>query len=279
MNTRISGLQIANIAAYIVTLMVNFLSQSASALGVSLFPTTIAALGESRAIFFLPAGYVFAIWGVIYLGLGAYVIYQGRPSQRQNPIIGKIGWWFVLSSIGNVTWLILFLNNQVALSTVAMLVILVSLLAIYLRLGIGRAAVSRGERWAVHVPFSIYLGWITVATVANISAMLYDAGNVTAFLGISADVWAVIMMSIAAVIALAMVFTRGDAAFALVVVWALLGIYARPFNTPVFEALSALNAGLVDGAALLLAVAIAAGIGVRWFLSRRRPAQLTAQPA
>ena len=276
---RISVLQFANITAFIITLIFNFLSQSASVLGLELFPYTVAELGEARGVFFLPAGYVFAIWGVIYLGLAAYVIYQGRPSMREDSIQERIGWWFVASSIGNVTWLVLFVNNRIYLSTVAIVLILVSLLAIYLRLDIGRRQVSRAEFWVVHIPFSIYLGWVSVATIANIAAALYDAGNMTALLGIGADVWTAIMMVIAAVLALAMIFTRRDVAFPLVVVWALVGIYARPFNTAVFEPVADLDIDLVNTTALVLAVVIAAAViaflFLRWQGASRQVARQT----
>jgi hypothetical protein len=266
-----------NILAYVATLVVNFLSQSSSVLGIRPFPNTVAELGESRALFFLPAGYVFSIWGIIYLGLGAYVIYLGRAAQRDNPMIDKIGWWFLISSIGNITWLALFLYDLVAVSTIAMFVILVSLIMIYLRLGIGRTPVSSRERWFVHIPFSIYLGWITVATVANIAAMLYVGGSVNSFLGITADVWAVIMMLVATALALILLFTRRDIAYALVVVWAVFGIYARPFDTPVFDPVAGLNAGLVDTTALIVPLVILGAIGVFWFTRRKTgPAARTA---
>ncbi|HRE47587.1 MAG TPA: hypothetical protein PLD47_07680 [Aggregatilineales bacterium] len=108
---------------------------------------------------------------------------RGVPPQRENPIIGKISGWFILSSVGNIAWLFLSLANQTAISTLAMLVILVSLIIIYLRLGIWRGGGSSREGWLVHTSFSIYLGWITVATVANIAAALYDAGVVTLLWG------------------------------------------------------------------------------------------------
>ncbi len=270
---RFSTLQLANIGAFIVTLVINFFSQSASAFGLELFPNTVAELGESRAIFFLPAGYVFAIWGIIYLGMAAFIVYQGRPSQRENPLIARVGWWFVLSCVGNSVWLILFLNNQVVASTAAILLLFVSLLAIYLRVGIGRTAVNSTVRWSVHIPFSIYLGWVSVATVANIAAALYVSGSVTSFAGITADVWAVILMLIATGLALAMLFTRNDIAYALVIVWAVLGIYVRPFDTAVFEALAALNAGIVNAAAIILPVLILGAIGAFIALSQRRRSQ------
>ncbi|MCA9887181.1 MAG: tryptophan-rich sensory protein, partial [Anaerolineae bacterium] len=210
----LNALKIANVVAYILTLFMNFLSQTASRLGLDIFQYTVAELGESRAIFFLPAGYVFAIWGVIYLGLAAFLVYQYR-GQHGDEVVEKIGWWFVLSCVGNITWLYLFLNDQIAISTIAILLILVSLIAIYLRLGISRA-VSRALKWAVHIPFSIYLGWVSVATVANIAAALYAAGNEMMLFGITADVWTVIMMAIAAVLGLLMLYLRGDIAYALV---------------------------------------------------------------
>lgn len=257
---RLSTLQIVNIVAFILTVIVNFLSQSASVLGISAFPQTVAQLGESRGVFFLPAGYVFAIWGVIYIGLAAFVIYLGRPSERDNPLTVKIGWWFALSCVGNIAWLILFLNNQIAASTVAMLVILGSLLRIYLRLDINRAHTSSIRRWTVFIPFSIYLGWISVATIANISAWLYDTGSAQAFLSIGADVWAVVMMLIATIIAVLVLYMRRDIAFPLVVVWALVGIYARPFDTPVYSVVASLNGGMVHTSALVLAIVIAVAV-------------------
>lgn len=247
---KLSKLQIANIVALVLTLIMNGLSQT------SLFPNTVGDLGESRAIFFLPAGYVFAIWGVIYTGLTAYVIYQARPSKNDSGVVNRIGWWFVASSVANITWLFLFLFDLVWLSLVAMLGILFVLITIYVNLGIGTRPVTRAEKWLVHVPFSTYLGWISVATIANVSTALYTSGFVTSFVGINADIWASVMMAIAAVLAFIMLYLRRDVAYALVIVWATYGINARPFDTNLYEVLSNLNAGLVNTVALSVAVIV-----------------------
>lgn len=252
---RLTLLQIGNIVALVLVLIMNGLSQAPD-----LFPNTVGQLGESRAIFFLPAGYVFSIWGVIYIGLIGFAIYQVRRVGVENEVPQRVGPWFIISSIGNITWLVLFLYDQVWLSTVAMLVILFSLIMIYLRLGIGRRAVGWQERWAVHIPFSIYLGWISVATVANFSAALYVSDQVTTFLGINADIWAVVMMAVAGVLAAAMLLTRRDIAYALVVVWALVGINVRPFDTDVFSILAGLDINLVNSAALVVAGVIGVGV-------------------
>jgi hypothetical protein len=245
-----------NIIAYVVTLVINFLSQAGPGSGIELFPNTVQDLANSRAVLFLPANYVFGIWGLIYTALGAYVIYQALPSQRSSRVHSAIGWWFIVTCAANSIWLVLFLYDLVAASTLAMLALLGALIVIYLRLGIGRAAVSRGEYWAVHFGFSVYLGWITVATVANIATALYQAGAETSFLGIPADLWTLAVMAVAALIAGAMLLRHRDVAFAGVVVWALIGIFARPFTTEVYAIVSDQNVLLVNQGALVIAVVV-----------------------
>lgn len=252
--TRTRILQVLNLVALIATLIMNFVSQS------DLVPNTVGQLGESRAIFFLPAGYVFAIWGVIYIGLIGFVIYQMRPVAVEHGVVDRVGIWFIVSSIANSVWVILFVYNYVWVSTVVIVILLLSLIMIYRNLGIGVRVVDWQEQWAAHIPFSVYLGWVSVATVANIAAALYENGAQMSFLGINADLWAAIMMAVAAVLAFGMLYFRRDLAYALVVVWAVVGIYARPFDTEVFQMVSELNAGLVNTAAL--AVAVVVGIGV-----------------
>lgn len=261
---KVSALQVINIVALVVTLVMNGLAQS------DLFPNTVGDLGESRAVFFLPAGYVFGIWGVIYTGLLAYVIYQAFPSRKDGEVVNNIGWWFVISCVANVSWLILFLFDQVWLSTVAMLAILGALLMIYTRLGIGEREVSMAEKWAVHIPFSIYLGWISVATVANFTTALFVSGFDTSMLGITADIWASIMIVVASVLAFAMLYFRRDIAYALVVVWASYGINARPFDTDLYQLLSAQNASLVNTTALAIAVIVGIAALARFGLLFRK---------
>ncbi|MGJ3239175.1 MAG: tryptophan-rich sensory protein [Anaerolineae bacterium] len=253
---KVTLLQIANVVILVLTLVMNGLAQS------DLFPNTVGELGESRAVFFLPAGFVFGIWGIIYTGLIIYSIYQVRPSQRDGEVISAVSGWFILSSIANISWLVLFLFDFVWLSTLAMVVLLASLLMIYIRLGVGVRDVSLTEKWAVHIPFSIYLGWISVATIANFSTALYTSGAVTAFIGLNADLWASVMMIVAAVLAFGMLYFRRDSAYALVIVWATYGINARPFDTDLFSGLATLNANLVNTTALSIAVIVGVGAAI-----------------
>lgn len=273
--SNVNTLRGANLVAIIATLIMNSLSNS------GIFPNTVGDLGESRAIFFLPDGYVFAIWGVIYTLLIGFVIYQFRPVAAENGTVERVGWWFVISCIGNVTWLVLFLFNQVWLSTIAMLVILGALLMIYNRLQIGQRRVGWQQNWASFVPFSIYLGWISVATIANFSTALYETDFVQSFAGINAAVWAVLMIAVAAGLAITMLVMRRDVAYALVIVWASVGIYARPFDTELYAVLADLNASLVNSGALVAAVIVAVAAlivrGLQFQQSSTRPQLSPAQ--
>ena len=139
-----------------------------------------------------------------------------------------MGYLFVLSCIANIAWLFCWHYNQFALSVVVMLALLGLLIAIYLRLEIGLKPVSTAEKWAVNIPFSVYLGWITVATIANITDLLYYIG--WNGWGLSPEIWTVIMLAAAVVITALMLLRRGDIAYALVIVWALLGITVKQLS-------------------------------------------------
>ena len=124
-----------------------------------------------------------------------------------------------------------------------MLVLLASLIVIYLRLEIGRSHVSLAERWLVNVPFSIYLGWVTVATIANVTDVLdYLGWNGW---GIPPQVWAVIMLVAGVLIAAAMGFTRRDIAYLLVLVWAFVGIAVKQADAELVAVSAWVAAGLV----------------------------------
>ena len=200
-------------------------------------------LSDRFQIFFVPAGYVFSIWGLIYLGLIAYAIYQVLPAQRENPRLRSIGYLFILSCLANIAWLFLWHYEVFEFTLIAMGVLLLSLIAIYLRLDIGRGEVSNAEKWAVHVPISIYLGWITVATIANTTQLLYYLG--WNGWGISAEIWAVIMLAAGVIISAIMSLTRADIAYSLVLVWAYIGIAIQHNDTPLVANSALIAAGLI----------------------------------
>lgn len=172
----------------------------------------------------IPANYAFAIWGVIYLGLFAFGIYQLLPAQRHNPAFRRANYWLVLACVAQAIWVFLFLSFQFGWSVLAMLVILLGLIGAYLRLGLGRRS-TRRDRWFVDVPFGIYLGWISVATVVNVAVALFAAGWQGG--GIPAWGWTVILLFVSAALGAAMLLQRRDLAYAIVIAWALAAIAVR----------------------------------------------------
>jgi hypothetical protein len=212
--------QIVNVVVVIATILMNILANVLPFNGLN-----TGQISDRFDVYFVPAGYVFAIWGVIYIGWIAFAIYQALPSQRENPRLRRVSYWFALSCFANSIWLVFWHYLLFPLTLVAMLTLLASLIVIYLTLGIGKTPVSAGERWLVHLPFSLYLGWITVATIANVTDVLDDAGWTGG--GIAPEIWAVILLAAACVITAVMIFTRGDVAYALVIIWAAWGIAVK----------------------------------------------------
>jgi len=181
-----------------------------------------AEISDSFNVLFVPAGYVFSIWSLIYLGLIGFTLYQALPSQRENPLLQKVGWLVALSSLLNGAWIFFWQYGVYAMSLVVMLALLATLIAIYLRLNIGRTAFSTADKWLVSIPFSIYLGWITVATIANISDVLSWVGFTGG--GIAPQAWVVILLAVGVALAAIAAITRRDIAYLLVLVWAFAGI-------------------------------------------------------
>lgn len=237
--------QISVVVTVLITLVVNGLANA-----LPLNGQNTGQISDRFHVYFVPAGYVFSIWGLIYIGLIAYAIYQALPSQRENPRLRATGWWIALGGLANSVWIFLWHYNQFPLTLVAMLVLLATLIVTYLRLGIGRTAITSGEKWAVHLPFSIYLGWITVATVANITDVL-DFLKWNRF-GIAPEIWMSIMLVAVLAIAVLMNFTRRDVAYAAVLLWALAGISVKQASVPAVVIPTWITFGLV---ALTLAVA------------------------
>jgi hypothetical protein len=230
--------QISVVVALIITIVVNIMSNVLPFNGL-----TAPEIADSFDVYFVPAGYVFSIWSVIYLGLIAYAVFQLLPAQRENSRLRQTGWWFVLSCAANSIWLFLWHYGYFAFSVVAMLTLLISLIVIYLRLGIGQQSVAPGERWLVHLLFSVYLGWITVATIANITAFL-DSINWNGF-GIAPEIWTFIMLVVAIAVAGLMAYSRQDIAYLLVLIWAFIGIGVEQSDTPQIANASYLAAAIV----------------------------------
>ncbi|MFP4845386.1 tryptophan-rich sensory protein [Winogradskyella sp. PE311] len=213
-------LQITNGLALGSTIFINYLSNTGL-----MNNTTIGNLSDDYKSLFTPAGYTFAIWGIIYLLLLVFAIYQGRSlfvKVRDDSFIQKIGWWFVLSCFFNCAWVFAWIYEYTGLSCLFIFLLLFSLYKIVwnnrMELDDKRFSIIAFLWW----PFVIYSGWVTVASIANVSTYLikieWDG------LGLSQITWTLIMISIAVVINLVMTWKRNMREFALVGAWALVGI-------------------------------------------------------
>jgi hypothetical protein len=235
--------QYANLITVILALTVNIL---ASALPLN--GQNTGEISNRFPVYFVPAGYVFSIWGLIYIGWIAFTIYQLHPSQKKNERLRRLGYLFALSNLANGAWLFCWHYNQFGLSVIVMLTLLGLLIASYLRLNVNRSFVQQIEYWSVDIPFSVYLGWITVASVANITAWLYSvAWN---GFGISAQLWAVIMLAVASLLGLAMAVTRRDVGYLAVLVWAFVGIALKQTSAPMVVLSAWIAAALMLGLAI-----------------------------
>jgi benzodiazapine receptor len=215
----------ANIIAFIITLIVNGLSNTTLIGG-----RTTAEVSNSYPTLITPAGYVFAIWGIVYVLLGVFLVYQALPSQKDKPFQKQINGLFILISVFNVVWLFFWQNELLTISVWVIFAFLASLIAIYLRLNIGRSTVSLKEKLCVHLPFSVYLGWVTIATIANIAVTLVSLG--WDGFGLSLQTWAILVLAIALIIDLVVLATRRDIAYSLVFIWALAGIAVNQTANP-----------------------------------------------
>ncbi len=217
--------QILNITSLVGVIAVNYLANALPIAG-----KTTGELSDLYPSVFTPAGFTFSIWGIIYILLIIFAVYQtkglfGNSDIPRNEFLQKIGPWFMLSSIGNMAWIFAWHFEVIWLSVLLMLVILFPLIKVYLRLGIGYRIVSKNQQYFVHMPFSVYLGWITVATIANGATLLVDL-NWNGF-DLAVDFWASAMIATATVITLIVLFTRRDLFYSLVIIWAFVGIIAK----------------------------------------------------
>lgn len=232
--------QITNLLAVLATIAVNGLANALPLNGL-----TTGEISDRFQVYFVPAGYVFSIWGLIYLGLIAYAIFQLLPSQRENQRLLRIGYLPAVSCLFNIAWLFLWHYEQFPLTLLAMLGLLLTLIGIYLRLDEGRSSVRGAELWCLYIPFSVYLGWVTVATVANATSVLDFLG--WSGWGLTEEAWAVIMLLVSAGIGVLMGLRRRDTAFLLVLVWAFVGIALKQAGSAVV-ATTAWIAALISGA-------------------------------
>jgi benzodiazapine receptor len=208
---------------------------------------TTAEISDSFNLRFVPAGYVFAIWGLIYLALIGFAVFQALPRQQANPAVRATGYWFALGNVANAVWIVAWHYGYFTLTMAVMAILLASLIVIHRRLAALPAA-GPGARWLVGLPFSLYLGWISVATIANASAWLVHLG----WDGRPLDpvVWAALMAAVAGGLGAWLAYRYRDLVYAGVLVWALAGIVvAQAAYAPIAAASVAAVIAILGGAA------------------------------
>lgn len=236
--------QVTLVLATVLTLVMNYLSNA-----LPLFGNTNGQISDSLPNAFTPAGLTFAVWGPIFLGLAVFAVYQALPAGR-GPRYDRLFWPFLLGNLLNVAWLFAFQSLTFGLSVVIMLALLGSLIWLYLTVR-GLQPLS-GEFWALQVPASLYLAWISVATMANITAFLVSAGITGGVLGIGAQLWSALLVVIAGLVGTFFLLRYRDYAFAAVLLWAFLGVYlARPDTLLV-------AVGVIAGAVLVVVAGLRA---------------------
>jgi vacuolar-type H+-ATPase subunit I/STV1 len=211
-------LKILVAASYLVMVLVNGLAVYLPINGID-----TGAVSDSYPNLFAPAGSTFAIWGLIYLLLAASVLYQTvfdkRPAGSELPY-KKIGTIFFISSLVNAAWIFAWHYLQFPLTVLLMLALLICLILINRETA--KAALSKREVMFMQLPFSIYFGWITVATIANVTVLLVSLGWKGA--GIPETVWTMAVLGVGILIGIAVMFKNRDAAYGLVLIWAYAGI-------------------------------------------------------
>lgn len=211
--------QAAGVAVFAVVIWVNGLAGSGALSGDS-----IGVIANRYRSDFLPANYVFGIWGLIYFGLLAFTVYQALPAQRANLLLRKVGWLWFANGLLNVAWIIAFSFSRFGAAMLAMVALLGTLAAIHVRVGI-EDHLRWPERLFVAIPFGVYLAWISVAVVANsFQYVAYLEPGVS--LG-SGPIWSAIMMIATTALAAFMAWRRGVWVYPLVVAWAVAGIAMR----------------------------------------------------
>lgn len=215
--------QILNVIGFILTIVVNGLA--------NILPINGKTTGEISDLYpnlFAPAGITFAIWGVIYFALGLFVIYQlgffSKGKKDYLDLVAHIGWSFFIASLANSAWIFAWHYEKILISVLIMLILLISLIDIYEKVNKNKSK-TIVERMSVQWTFSIYLAWISVATIANITTFLVSIN--WDGLGIPPTIWTMVVILLATMITLRFVFYKKDVPYALVTLWAFLGILIK----------------------------------------------------
>jgi hypothetical protein len=237
-------LQIVVLLSILVTILINSLANILPINGY-----TTGELSDDIPIFFVPAGYVFAIWGLIYVSQIFYAIYTFFNYSETDK---KIFPYILITCVANCSWILLWHYKHVSLSVLAMIVLLLSLILIYQKVS------KNGYPLIKSFMFRLYLGWVSVASIANIAAAL----SLTTWdrFGIREEMWSAGMIGVATILALLTLNIKKDYIYPLVIIWAVVGILVKFFNT----------SDLVAGASVVSIIVILGSIFTKIYTSKYR---------
>ena len=215
-------LAIVNVVAFLAVVVVNYLAVS-----LPIGWMTTWALSDLYPNLFVPAGLTFSIWGLIYLALFGFVVWQIVDLFKKNShwITQRIGIWFLLSCLINIWWIFAWHYQQLVVSVIIMLLFLVILIVLANKIQLGKKLWTLWDKYLVQVPFSIYLWRISVATIANITTLLVTIGR--SGWGISDIMWTNIVIIVATLLALLSLYKKYNVMYALVIVRAFIGIIIK----------------------------------------------------
>jgi len=216
--SRVGADRIGNIAALVAVIVVNFMSNA-----VPLGGQTTSEISANYPALFTPAGFTFGIWGLIYLSLGVFVVYQALPSQQDNHTVARISLWFKLSCFFNAAWIFAWHYEFLIVSLIFMLGILWSLIKIF-------RVVDLESGFVLRFPFSLYTGWVTVATIANLSAVQLAYGFDEA--GLTAIQWTWLKLALAGAVGAIVISRTSNAIYVAVIAWSAFGIFSKQSATP-----------------------------------------------
>lgn len=228
---------------------------------------SIGAISDRYPTYVVPAGYAFTIWNLIFaLSLG-YAIWQCFPAQRANPLLRRIGWLTASAFAATSAWMLVFQQSLFLLSLAVMVWLLLSLIGVMVGIYHHSTKLSATERWLVYCNFSIFLGWITVATVANLGQVLSATG--WKGWGLEAKGWAIIaVLTLGIIAALVTMRLQGNAPYALTVIWALIGLAVNQFSGAIVTHSSTVGAAAV-GAILFIGLSLLTSLSRQDFSNKK----------
>lgn len=228
--TKNNLIKIGVVLTYLLMLGVNSLANILPING-----QTTGGVSDAYPNLFAPAGVTFSIWGLIYLLLGAYTVYQldvykKNVGTKTEGLLKKVGILFIVSSVANAAWIFSWHYHQIPLSMILMALILICL--ILANREIKKVPLGDKEILFIALPFSIYFGWITVATIANMTTLLVSVG--WDGFGLSEGTWTIILLIVGTLIGISTMFVHKDMPYGFVLVWAYLGIFLKHTDENIF---------------------------------------------